>query len=167
MRTIPHLIILIAVAFPETIAQEAKETPVTALLDYRTALKKGDLEGAMALTASFTRLPTERVRELTKEYLDMTASGRLHIWLYPDSLRIIADCAVIVTGDGARPAPDDPCYLLNQNGKWKVLPALTKWQEDYFDLTADQKQAFGTLAEHHKREKKRLREKGNSGADAK
>lgn len=46
-----------------------------------------------------------------------------------------------------------------ENGKWKVLPELTNWKEDYFDLTTSQKQAFERLAEHYKTERKRLLEK--------
>ena len=167
MRIIALLLVISAALTRSVIAQAATEAPVSTLSEYRAALKKGDLARAVALTASFPKLPSEGLREITQKYLDMMSSGRLRIWFYPESLRVIGDCAVMVVGDHQRPAPDDPCYFLNQGGQWKVLPKLTDWQESYFEFTDTQKQAFVILTAHYEAEQKRLRSKANPEADAK
>ncbi len=119
----------------------------------------GDTGKAVALTATFPRLSSEQVRQVTQAYTDKAKAGNLKIWIYPSSVSVSGDCAVVVIGDDEEPTLNDPdpAYLLRQNGEWKVLLKLTNWKQDFIELNDDQKRAFTQLEATYKETRKRLR----------
>jgi hypothetical protein len=131
---------------------------IRVLMQYRSALENGDMGRALGLTASFPNYPLDKTRGFTKKYVDLTKSGGLHLWIYPKSFLQSGDCAVIIVGIHDNPNPDDPAYMILQDGHWKVLPSIAMWQQDDFNLSGSQKKAFEELSLKFKLEKSRLRQ---------
>ena len=142
-----------------------EQTLVSALIEYRTALEGKDIDRAVALTATFSKLPGEQIRERTQQFSNRVSAGGLKLWVYPSSAHEIEDCGVVLIGD--QPFPDDPAYLLKQEGRWKILLGLTNWRREYFELSDTQTKAFEQLEEHHQITKQALRERNGSESEVK
>jgi hypothetical protein len=144
-------------------ADDAAETKgmINALKKYREALVAGQTDAAVSLTASFSDLPAEAVKSKTQDYVEATRSGRLRIWIFPTSAKVIDGCGALIIGDGEEPAADDPAYMIKQGDEWKVLLKLTNWNQPYFKITEEQKKAFEQLQTHISAQKKELRAASN------
>jgi len=164
MRAFATTLIVIAATSLFAAAPEEGTAIVSALKTFRAALKAGEVDRAVALSARFPRVSADQLRQSTEELVDRFRSGTLSLWIFPSSVVVSGDCAVVVVGDGEAPAPDDPAYLLRQNNQWKVFPGLSAWDEDAFDLTVPQREAFTKLREAYKEAKKQLRKGDGSSS---
>ncbi len=135
---------------------EAKNM-IDALKKYRKALVEGRTDAAVSLTASFPGLPIEAVKGETQGLVDAASSGKLKLWLFPTSAKVIDGCGVLIIGDGEEPDADDPAYMIKQADGWKVLLELTNWNKPYFKLSEEQQKAFNQLQTHVAEQKKVLR----------
>jgi len=156
MKITIALIVFLAAA-TMALAQDSEQAVLACLKNYREAVKAGDTDKAVALSATFPKLPAARLRQSTQEFIDQAKAGNLRIRLYSSSVNVLENCAVVVIGDGEKPAPDDPAYLIQRDGQWKVLPDLTSWEREYMEFSADERRAFAQLRETYKQVKKRLR----------
>jgi hypothetical protein len=140
-------------------ADDSGETVVMidALKKYREALVAGKTEAAVALTASFPDLPVEAVKSKTGDYVEAARTGRLKIWIFPTSAKVIDGCGALIIGDGEEPAADDPAYMIKQADGWKVLLKLTDWNRPFFKHSDEQKKAFEHLQTHVAEQMKYLR----------
>lgn len=159
MKPAKIVVVLLAIFVGAVVvAADSKPEEIIAVLkDYRQALKNGDIDMAIKMTATFPKYPAAAIREDTVRYSELSASGELHFWIFPSSCKVIEECAVVLLGDNLSPSADDPGYLLKQDGKWKIIPALTDWEDDYIELTNKQKISFQKLAEHVSNQKRILR----------
>jgi hypothetical protein len=58
------------------------------------------------------------------------------------------NCAVVVVLDS--PTDPDPVYLLKGKEGWRVLPGLTQFQREIFQLDAAELKRFSTLESWYK-----------------
>ena len=130
---------------------------IDALNRYRKELNDGQAEAAVSLTASFPDLPLEVVKNRTQDFVEAARSGRLKLWIFPTSVKVIEGCGALIIGDGENPYADDPAYMIKQAEGWKVFLELTNWNEPYFKLSEEQKKAFEQLQNHVAEQKKELR----------
>lgn len=148
-------------------AATPEETAIVSVLKaYRAALNAGNTEQALALTATFPSVSPKETRQSTQELVDAIKSGTLKLWIYSSSVTVSGDCAVVVIGDGENPTPDDPAYLLRQEGNWRVFPRLAQWDELSTALTLQQRETFTRLGSAYKEAKKELRRNAESKANA-
>ena len=135
---------------------------IDAIKKYRKALVEGSTDAAVSLTASSPCLPIEAVKSETQGFVDAASSGRLKLWLFPTSAKVIGGCGVLIIGDGEEPDADDPAYMIKQADGWKVLLELTNWNKPYFKLSEEQQKAFEQLQTHAAEQKKALRASSDS-----
>jgi len=138
--------------------KKVEETPSSALQRYYSALKTGDANAAIELTAKFKELPAGWIKEITDDLLAAAKEGDLSMKLVSGSSKMLDECAVIIFEDGDKKRrPDyDPAFLIKQDGKWKVLPDLTNWEDYKPALTKPQIAQFKKLADWFDKESARL-----------
>jgi hypothetical protein len=136
-------------------AQDDSKSVIAALTAYRAALKSGDVNRVLKLTVAPSDYPIDRFRARIEH--DVTRLTKVKLWIFPESAKVSGDCAVVVVGDGAKPTPDDPAYLLKQDGQWKVLPEVTQWKDEAVTLTEKQEEAFTQLTKVYEETQKQMR----------
>ncbi len=140
--------------------EKANDKPVPArevILALFEAMKAGDVDRAVALTARFDTLPLEEVIAQYKETIERVGGK--------DIGKVVADkeaeqVAVVVVQDlssGNKLTIDlDPLYLVKQKGEWKALLPLMPGGEE--DLGLDEKTLaqFRVLKKWYETEKPKL-----------
>lgn len=119
----------------------ADDGPSRVAAEYLDAVDKGDLAKAKSLTARFPKLSADDLDRLTAK----AAAGlkQSAIKLVPEQTKIAGDCAVVV---GKQSKFDlDPIYLLRQDGRWRVLPTITRFDHKTIELSATQQADFPKL----------------------
>ncbi len=109
------------------------ETPTEVLKAFEKAALTKDFDATWEHAAKFEGQPevlTQYFKEEVGDFIRITRKG----WKFEIlEEKIDGDCAVVVINDIGKGDKDtfdlDPIYLIKQNGKWKVLPELTNWDE--------------------------------------
>ncbi len=161
MKLILTVLLLTVCAGNILAADSETESVITFLKGYRTALKKGEINSAIEMTAKFPEYPAAAIKEDTVRYSELSVSDELKLWIFPTSCKVVGDCAVVIVGDNLSPSADDPAYFLRQDGVWKIIPALTDWEDDYIELSEEERKSFGELTEHVEEQKSILRSIAN------
>jgi hypothetical protein len=117
-------------AIPWVAVQGASLGPEATVKAYFDALKKGDAVRANELTARLGHFGESQVATVIQEYIALHKKPG-----YAPKVRsskTIEDCAVVVVLES--PTDPDPAYLIKQNGRWRILPELTDYKRDEFEL---------------------------------
>ena len=123
-------LVLLLLFTPLLSVYAAPEAPEATVKAYFAALAKGDRTNANKLTARFPKFGDAQVAAITDRYIELHKRPG-----YAPSIRnskAIEDCAVVVIFESA--TDPDPAYLIKQSGAWRVLPKLTQYNRDYFEL---------------------------------
>jgi hypothetical protein len=116
----------------------AADAPTKVGAQYVDALKKNDLAKAISLSARFTKLAEEEMERLTSKVAAALKGKPMTILAEPS--KILEDCAVVI---GKQSEMDlDPVYLLKQGGQWRVLPTITRYDHQSFELSEVQQARF-------------------------
>ncbi|HWN95807.1 MAG TPA: ankyrin repeat domain-containing protein [Methylomirabilota bacterium] len=108
----------------------AGEGPENALRSYFDALRKADRATANELTARFSKFTETHIAATTDWGISL---GKNRQWRPVISKsKTIDNCAVVVMHESS--TDPDPAYLIQQNGAWRVLPKLTQYNRDVFEL---------------------------------
>lgn len=122
------------------------DDPETTLKAYFTALSKADRQTANRLTAHFPKFRESEVAALTERYIEL--HKRLGYSPVVRGWKRMENCAVVVVFES--PTDPDPAYLIHKNGAWQVLPRLTQFDRDYFELQASELKRFRALETWYK-----------------
>ena len=130
---------------------------VAVVKSFRTSLEKGQAQDAVKHIASFPGVPREMSEEEVARCADIVKTGA-KLWIFPQGSKVQGECAMVTVGDGEEPSPDDPFYLIRQDGRWKFLPGLTRWNEQGVVLTDGEKKIFAELEKFHDTFRKKFRD---------
>jgi hypothetical protein len=105
-------------------------SPQPAVRQYLAALKSGDLDAAMKLTATIKDLPQSQVRQGLATYSETLRAQEVESKIH--DARATEDCAVVII-EQIRPKHQTqpslmPVMLVRQGKDWKVLPRLNAEQ---------------------------------------
>ena len=124
-----HKLVLLLLLTPLLSGNAAPDTPEATVKAYFAALSKGDRANANKLTARFPKFGDAQVAAVTDRYIE--AHKRPGYAPLIKSGKAVEDCAVVIFES---PTDPDPAYLIKQDGAWRVLPKLTQFNRDYFEL---------------------------------
>jgi hypothetical protein len=135
-------------------------SPSQALELFFAALRQGELAEADSYHAVFPLMPDGIMRPYLERLAGDLQAGRRSFEVLES--RADADVAVVIVREST-PGEDtsggpldlDPAYLIVQQGRWKVLPKLARFDRGYFRISTDQRRRFEALAgwfEERKRE---------------
>jgi len=125
-----HKLVLLLLLTPLLSVYAAPDTPEATIKAYFAALSKGDRTNANKLTARFPKFGEAQVAAVTDRYIELHKRPG-----YAPSIKngkAVEECAVVVILES--PTDPDPAYLIKQDGAWRVLPRLTQFNRDYFEL---------------------------------
>jgi len=137
---------LVSLLVPLLSLYATPDDPETALKAYFAALSKADREAANRLTAHFPKFGESEVAAVTERYIELHKRPG-----YGPTLRgskTIENCAVVVIFES--PTDPDPAYLIRQKEVWKVLPKLTQFDREHFELASSELERFRTLESWYK-----------------
>ena len=153
MKTIQKMfwpIIALVIGLPcLTSTLTAADAPTEVGAQYVDALKKNDLAKAISLSARFTKLADQETERLTSKVAAALKGKPMTILAEPS--KILEDCAVVI---GKQSEIDlDPVYLLKQGDQWRVLPTITRYDHQSFELSEAQQARFLELKTWFKEKK--------------
>lgn len=132
IRTIMAATILLGTV---TAAEEPSQGgPVKALQTYCTALKKGDIDAADALTARSAKLPEAHITQYNTVF-SKQADAAFRFNVHTDAFTQKGDCAAVLCDVG----PEDTAkkmraLLLRQDGEWKVCLGFWEQKNAWYPL---------------------------------
>ena len=154
--------LLFLLTMTATLAEDAKEPdPSQRFTAFINALKAKDMNATMACVAKLRKVEGIDVEGYVKEkmaqHMKRLATGDDAV---PVKHEIDGNCAVVVFKDIG---PDerfdyDPCYLIQQDGRWGVLPRMTDPTDRTVELSNDEWKRLAKLAHGSDMEQKTLRE---------